>query len=185
MWFSPRRTLPYAGKPFPFPCPAVPVGVRFCLPPSSPWLSSLFLCSRLPRASSRHHSSLRWTDLWTCKCQEWRAKGKACGRWGGGMEKRVLWRGLRGRESAIALAYCLGPGALWINLYVIWGLSAYYSFRGCWFIWGWMIYGKQGNSSFIGYNQSKYLLQKTRPEDNHSLGPSSVKICYVFGSVPF
>ena len=35
------------------------------------------------------------------------------------MEKRVLWTGLGGRESAIALAYSLEPGAFCINLYVI------------------------------------------------------------------
>lgn len=33
--------------------------------------------------------------------------------------------------------------------------------------------------------QSVQILQKIRPEDYHSLGPSSVKIYYVSDSVPF
>lgn len=74
--FPTCHTLLYEDKPFPFPCPAVPVGVWCCLPPSCPWLSSLFPCSQLPCTSSRHHSSLCWTDLSTCKCQERRTTGR-------------------------------------------------------------------------------------------------------------
>lgn len=100
--------------------------------------------------------------------------------------KRVLWRRLRGRESAaIALACCLEPDALCFDSHVFWGLSPHCSSRGCWFIPGWMIYGKLDNSSFISYKQPKYLLQKIRLEDNHTSGHSSVKIYYVLGSVPF
>lgn len=56
-----------------------------------------------------------------------------------------------------AFAYCLEPDVLCMNLYLIWELSAWYSFKGSWFIWVWMIYRKQVNSSLISYNQSKKL----------------------------
>lgn len=50
------------------------------------------------------------------------------------VEKRFLWRRLRGGESAMALAHCLEPDALCFNSHVIWTLSPCYPSRGCWFI---------------------------------------------------
>lgn len=125
---------------------------------------------------------LCWADLWTWEWWEWRGKGGVCGSGVQGGEDGAVEKVER---EGICHSSCLLPGARCSLLWLTRFLGVISIFQGCWFIPGWMIYGKLGNSSFISYKQSKYLLQKIRLEDNHTSGHSSVKIYYVLGLVPF
>lgn len=170
IFFPACHALPYKEKPFPFPLGlAAPVDVWCCVPPCSPGPSCLSLAPGfpVPPAAIRTPSA----EL---------IYGPVSG--GSGVEGGEEGPVEKVEREGICHSSCLEPdapctfsgGCLHTALPGDAGLSK-----------GWVIYGKLGNSSFISYKQSKYLLQKIRLQDNHTSGHSSVKIYYVLGSVPF
>lgn len=146
--FSSCHPLPCEDKLSPFPHPAVPLVFGAAFPHalhSSVPLSVLPACSHLQQPS-RLSTVNRFIDPWVSGVK---GEGKSVwemGWWDG--ERRSCGERWERVESAVAHASCLEPDALCVNLCVICGLSAYCSFRGCWFLWGWMMYEKQGNASF-------------------------------------
>lgn len=169
MWFYSHLPLPSESNPFYFWCRAVRLsGAAFPLPLLPLSVHSTSFCLQQPSQLS--------------------TVGRRVGRRVSyGENPKAARKGICCSPLlSPALAYCLEPDVLYINLHIIWDLSTQHFFsrstglsEGGWFIENRVIHLLSVTT------RPKNLLHKIRLEDNNGLDPSSVKIYYVLDSVPF